>query len=68
MLANTNIVTPVALDIDYTNENIYWIDSGRQTIERCDFDGNSRVTFKQGSFVSALVGIRVYEVITNNSS
>jgi sugar lactone lactonase YvrE len=35
------VITPSGMTIDYPNQQLYWIDSAKDTIERIDINGKS---------------------------
>lgn len=42
VIASTEIVYPVGITIDYSEQRIYWSDVDLHQIEYCDYDGSNR--------------------------
>ena len=56
-----DVTAPVALSVDYGTNRVYWLDSGRQTLESMLWDGSDRRTFNIGLSLTSLVVYGVYE-------
>ncbi|KAJ8310271.1 hypothetical protein KUTeg_012136 [Tegillarca granosa] len=51
---------PISLAVDHANNNLYWVDSVRSTVESCDFYGNKRRMLVT-SFTSQIYGNDIYK-------
>lgn len=50
--------------VDTESKTIYWIDIKRNTVEKCDYDGNNRHVVRRSKFTSiTMSGITVYKVV-----
>ena len=50
--------------VDTDSQTIYWIDIQRNTVEKCDYNGNNRKVVRRSKFTSiTMSGITVFKVI-----
>ena len=63
---SAGLTTPRFLNIDYSTDTLYWVDTGRNLISSCDLDGDNIRIFLQNSFISSLTGFTLYGVRHNN--
>ncbi|KAJ8305026.1 hypothetical protein KUTeg_017422 [Tegillarca granosa] len=54
------VIRPISLTVDHANNNLYWVDSARSTVELCDFYGNNRRVLVT-SFTSQFYGLDIYQ-------
>jgi hypothetical protein len=62
-----DVTAPVALSVDYGTNRVYWLDSGRQTLESMLWDGSDRRTFNIGLSLTSLVVYGVIGYLLNTS-
>lgn len=54
--------------VDTDSQTIYWIDIQRNTVEKCDYNGNNRKVVRRSKFTSiTMSGITVFKVIAIKS-
>nr|XP_022909737.1 low-density lipoprotein receptor-related protein 1 isoform X1 [Onthophagus taurus] len=60
-LVDRKIVYPYGVIVDYATNDVYWLDTYLDVIERVSFDGKNRRTVMKGSAVQNLYGISIFE-------
>jgi hypothetical protein len=63
-----DVSQPIALSVDYDTNRVYWLDSGRQTLESMMWDGSDRITFNIGLSLASLTVYGVCLNIINNNN
>lgn len=60
-IVDHKIVYPYGLTVDFPKEQIYWVDTYLDFVERVDYEGNNRKTILRGREVQNLYGISVFQ-------
>lgn len=42
VLVNDDVIRPRGIAVDFDDNKLYWVDSGKDTVERIEFNGNNR--------------------------
>ena len=50
VIVDTNMVRNQGIAADSVNKRLYWVDSFKDTLETCDYDGNGRYVSVTRSF------------------
>ncbi|XP_069676734.1 low-density lipoprotein receptor-related protein 1 isoform X1 [Periplaneta americana] len=60
-LVQQKIVYPYGVTVDYPTQQVYWVDTYLDFVERIDYDGSNRRTIKKGFPVQNLYDVTVFE-------
>ena len=60
-LVTKDIVYPQAVAVDLPTRQVFWVDAYLDHIQRCDYDGNKRITVVRGRAAQNLHGITVFQ-------
>lgn len=52
VLVDNKIVYPYGVTIDYVREQVYWVETYLDFVERVNYDGSDRQTIRKGLLVS----------------
>jgi len=61
IIAQTNVVLPTGLTIDYDNNLLYWMDDHYNVLWECGLEGNNRVFIRPSSSINTPYAIEVFQ-------
>ncbi|XP_047119261.1 low-density lipoprotein receptor-related protein 1 [Schistocerca piceifrons] len=60
-LVTHKIVYPYGVTVDYPTQQVYWVDTYLDVVERINYDGSNRVIVKRGPPIQNAYGLTVFE-------